>query len=196
MAHHIYTTDAFVLDSIPTGEADAFFVLFTRDLGLIRAIAKGVRLQKSKLRYSLQEFSQTKVSLVRGKEVWRITSARIEDSLYSRYRNDKQVLHVIAQIDVLLKRLVGGEEKNEALFEIVIEAIEFLESHEQWGEELKLFEITVVLKILHNLGYMRRVPELERSIEEPLSLELLKSLEPHKALALREINTSLHETQL
>ncbi len=196
MAHHIYTTDSFVLDSQLSGEADRYYTLFTKDLGLIRANAKGVRLQKSKLRYSLQDFSRSTISLVRGKEIWRITSARIEDSLFARYRDDKPVLHLIAQVSALLRRLLGGEEKNEELFMLIAAGISFLEQAKLTDIQLKHLEIILVLRVLNNLGYLRQVQEFETFLSEPLSLELLTALEPYKVHALKEINMSLHETQL
>jgi DNA repair protein RecO len=196
MAHHIYTTDAFILESQLSGEADRYFTLFTKDFGLIRATARGVRLAKSKLRYSLQELSRSRISLVRGKEVWRITSARIEENLFSKYRNQKPVLYLIAQISTLIKRLVGGEEKNEPLFMIVSDVISFLESKTFSDQELKYVEIIAVLRILHNLGYLRNTSELQPFVHSGWSDALLSELEPHKNFALREINTSLRETQL
>ncbi len=196
MAHHIYTTDAFVVESAPSGEADRFFTLFTEDLGLIRAVAKGVRLQKSKLRYSLQDLSLSKISFVRGKEVWRITSAHIEDDLYRRHQGNAAVVHVIAKVLGLIKRLVTGEQKDEKLFSILAQAFAFLETRAEWKDELKLFEIIVVLQILDNLGYLSRKPEFRRFLFEPWSAELLSAMEEHKALALKEINSSLKETQL
>jgi DNA repair protein RecO (recombination protein O) len=196
MAHHIYTTDAFVLDSQLSGEADRYYTLFTKELGLIRATARGVRLQKSKLRYSLQDFSRSTISLVRGKEVWRITSARINDSLFARYREDKAVLHLVAQITTLLRRLLGGEEKNEELFTLISDGISFLEQKSYSAQELKYLEIIIVLRILNNLGYLRHVEEFKLFLREPLTETLLISLEPLKAQALKEINMSLKETQL
>ena len=44
--HHIYETNAFVLKNIPHGEADAMLTLFTEELGLIRALAQGIRYEK------------------------------------------------------------------------------------------------------------------------------------------------------
>ena len=55
MAHHVYTTPAYLIESTPSGEANKSYLLFTKDLGMIRATAQGVRLLKSKLRYSLQD---------------------------------------------------------------------------------------------------------------------------------------------
>ena len=196
MAHHIYTTDAFVIESTLSGEADRFFTLFTRDLGLVRAAAKGVRLQKSKLRSSLQDFSRSTISFVRGKEIWRITSAKLEDNLYHRYEKDKPIVHVIAHILGLIKRLVVGEQKDEALFDILANAFHFLEQRSSWADELKLFEIIVVLRILDNLGYLRQRLEFQDFLRTPWNEELLLSMQEHKHIALKEINSSLKETQL
>jgi DNA repair protein RecO len=196
MAHHIYTTDALIIESSPAGEADRFFLLFTRDLGVVRAMAKGVRLQKSKLRASLQDFSLSKVSLVRGKDIWRLTNARLEYSYYADVKDHKPVLHVIAQICALIKRLVGGEEKNQELFNIVDDAFGFLKTKTYSPEALKSIEIITVLRILHNLGYLRQVPELMTYIGSGWDPQLLETMKSHKDLALREINSSLRETQL
>ena len=70
--HTIFETDCFVISSSPQGEANKQLDLLTRDFGLIRATAQGVRWLKSKLRYSLTDFSFTHASLVRGKEFWRV----------------------------------------------------------------------------------------------------------------------------
>jgi DNA repair protein RecO (recombination protein O) len=196
MAHHIYTTDAIVIESTPAGEADRFFTLFTRELGLIRASAKGVRLQKSKLKYSLQDFSRSTISLVRGKEIWRITSARIEDNIYHRYAHDAAVLRMIAKVLSLIKRLVAGEQKDERLFAILLNAFNFLETHGAWKEELVPFEIILVLRILDDLGYAPRRQEFKHFLVGEWSSALLLEMEQYKALAFKEINTSLRETQL
>ncbi len=195
VAHHIYTTDAYVLDRTASGEADEFLTLFTRDLGLVRAAVRGVRLEKSKLRYALQDLSESRVSLVRGKEVWRVTTAVFKDSFHTRYRNQKPVLAVVGNCAALLRRLVAGEEKNEKLFNAVCEAFDFLASRE-WGSELALFEIMLVLKILHHLGYASSNTTLTPLVAEPWSFATLENLAPHRALAIREINTSLRESQL
>ena len=195
MAHHIYTTDAYVLDASASGEADEFLTLFTRDLGLVRATARGVRLEKSKLRYSLQNLSLSRISLVRGKEVWRVTTAELKNSLHTRHREQKNILAVVANCSALIRRMIAGEEKNEVLFSVISSAFDFLASRE-WGKELELFEIALVLKILHNLGYASADEKLLPFVRQMWSPELLSALAPHKSLAVREINTSLRESQL
>src|SRR5665213_2708544 len=71
-----YHTEALVLGSRESGEADKVFALFTRDFGLVRARASSVRSESSKMRYALQKYSRASISLVRGKRGWRILDTR------------------------------------------------------------------------------------------------------------------------
>lgn len=80
MSHEIYTTKGYIISSEGKSESDKNFFILTKDLGLIRATAQGVRKIESKLRYSLQDFSFSEISFVMTKAGWRITSASILES--------------------------------------------------------------------------------------------------------------------
>jgi DNA repair protein RecO (recombination protein O) len=196
MAHHVYTTEAFVIESIPSGEANKMFTVFTRELGMIRASAQGVRHLKSKLRFSLQDYSYAQVSAVRGKEIWRITNAKAEWNLYQLYKTRTDIMHVIAQVFALLKRLMPGEEKNEHLFMVLHHAFQFLKETEIKAEEVKSFERIIVMNILHHLGYMGQEQGLTQFIDAPWSHELLTEMNEKKAESLSAINRAIKETQL
>src|SRR3989338_8324981 len=107
--YHIYHTEAFVLGAKNRGEANKVITIYTRELGLLRASAQGIRLSKSKSRFALQDFSYAKVDLVRGKEFWRVTSSTPISS-FPYLRRDKKSLSLIFQISKLLERLCAGEE--------------------------------------------------------------------------------------
>lgn len=128
-------------------EADRVYNILTRDLGLIRASAIGVRKESSKLRGALEPFSLSLVSLVRGKEYWRITSAQILKPI--------GVTPSLAKPFSLLEKLVQGEEAHPELFDTIESAISSTDFNET-------FEINLVAQILHKLGYLR---------EEDLGLE-------------------------
>ena len=116
MSHHIYKTEGFVLGSVNIGEANQYLSLFTKDLGLVKATARSVREERSKLRYSLQHFSYSSFSLVRGRNVWRITGAQEKYNIFHDCKGDKEKQQMLARLFSLLQRLLAGEEKNEHLF--------------------------------------------------------------------------------
>lgn len=196
MAHHVYNTEGFVIETTNSGEANKYFTVFTKELGMVRATAQGVRLLKSKLRFSLQEFSYARISLVRGKEVWRITNAKIEWNLHTLFREKKEIIFMLAQIFLLLRRLIPGEEKNEKLFLLLHHSFVFLQSAIFSKEEISSFEKIAVINILNNLGYIGNNPELSEFIDVSWSKELLSHMEIKKRSALQEINRAIKATQL
>ncbi len=196
MAHHIYHTEGYVLGTSPLGEANAFIRIYTRDLGLIHATAQGVRLQKSKLKYSLQEFSYSQVSVVRGKEIWRITNARPEYNLFFLFRERPLEQEVVVRILSVLERLVTGEESNPDLFSMIQAAFEFLETNQLARDQIRLFEFIVLLSMLDRLGYGPESSPLTRFADAPLSLELIAEMDKVKTEAGTFIRGSLRESQL
>src|SRR3989344_9675325 len=153
MSHHIYHTEGFVLRGESIGEANKYFRIFTKDFGMIGGVAQGVRLLKSKLRYSLQDYSYSKISLVRGKNTWRIVGAIKEKNLRDSL-DDSDKFYVLAKAFSLLNRLVRGEEKNESLFDHIFSACEFLEKEDVNDFYLKNFERVLAMRILRSLGYL------------------------------------------
>lgn len=140
MSYHIYTTEGIVLRQSPLREADRIYSIFTEELGLISATANGVRKESSKLRGSLEPLSLSKISLVKGREYWRITSAIYERTIPRDF----------VQPFSLLEKLVRGEERNPELFQIIVDSIRQHKEHDQ------MFEPHLVSRILYHLGYMRR----------------------------------------
>ncbi|HEY4528703.1 MAG TPA: recombination protein O N-terminal domain-containing protein [Candidatus Paceibacterota bacterium] len=144
MSYHIYTTKGLVLSSRGVGEADRIYSILTRDLGLIRARATAVRKAASKLRGALEPFSLTSVSLVRGKDYWRLTSAELIKKIPKR--------ETLARPLALLEKLVQGEAPHPELLNAIEENFDSTESK-------------LVSHILYHLGYLKNtdldLPEKE-----------------------------------
>jgi len=107
MAIEKYTTISIVLQTFDQGEHDRVYKLFTRDFGVIMAHAKSIRKLESKLRAHLQVGNMCLVTLVKGREVWRITGAEGEQS------PPVFVYDVIA----IVTRFMRGEGTHKALFD-------------------------------------------------------------------------------
>ncbi len=197
MTHHHYDTEALVVWGSAEGEANRSLLLFTKELGLVRGLARGVRRERSKLRYSLRELSHTRVSLVRGREVWRVTGAVIMADFHQALLGQPRSQKLAARLCLLLRRLLPGEEKNEVLFNVVIQALAYLSEKKPHGEVLSAVEHLTVLRMLAALGYRSSDPSFagvlsSADIGEP-SLTLMSGYR-HQSIA--EINALLHETHL
>lgn len=193
--YNIYTTKAIVIKSVPIGEANKLYFLLTKDLGFIKATAQGVRLAKSKLKSSLQDFYCINISVVRGKEIWRITSAQNTKQIKLIGNLDK--IFVVKNIFSLLLRLIHGEEKNEKLFECIENFYNFIFDNHLGGEELRDLETLTVLRILYNLGYFKNNVSYDEYLDNSeLTNLMLKNFNNKRKQAISEINISLKETHL
>lgn len=201
--HNIYTTSGFIIDSRPYGEADKIISIFTRNLGLIKCSAQGIRLEKSKLRCHARDYSFGTFSLVRGREFWRLTSAQGKELRSTKYevrstenKIRKSNLELSAKIAVVLKRFLHGEEANVELYECIDRCAEAAEvyANEQYSTAL---EPLIVLKILANLGYIPNSNQLAQFIDsKEISAELLKQVSIQKTYINQHINRALRESHL
>jgi DNA repair protein RecO len=193
--HNIYTTKAIIIKSISIGEANKLYLLITKDLGFIKATAQGVRLAKSKLKTTLQDFYCVNVSLVRGKEIWRITS--VQSIKQVKLSDDLNKISVIKNIFSLLLRLIHGEEKNEKLFECIEEFYQFIFDSSLDLEYLKDLETLTVLRVLYNLGYFKKTEDfMDYLNDSEISISILENFKLKRKQAVLEINLSLKETHL
>lgn len=184
--HHIYTTPAFVVSSLPKGEAGKSLLLFTRDFGMIWATAQGIRLEQSKLRHHIQDYSFSYVSIVRGKEMWRLTGA---GELEEKIKPSKLYVRILN----VLKRLLTGEEKNEKLFEIIETSAQA--SFDE--KDTEFVECIIMLRILNALGYISNKKEFEQFLaDNSLAPGLIEEMKKVKLLVVQEINSALKESQL
>lgn len=195
MSHHIYHTKGIVIESFDVKEANKSYWIFTRDLGMVVAAAQGVRLSASKLRFSLQPLSLVDVSLVRGRAYWRVVNAREISNTYWKIKDMPYSVPMISRVLRLLRRLVTGEEKNEALFDKLFEGITYLSETKETKEIMNL-EFVLLLQILYSLGYFAPPTELLWSINDPLSPEMLVTMGNFRLQAASIINSSIKETQL
>lgn len=207
--YSIITTEGFVIDSRPYGEAGKLLYIFTRDHGLVLATAQGIRLEKSKLRYFIQDYSFGVFSFVKGKEYWRLTNAqetgnvRLETrdrSLDVGNREDKYD-HVAgfgfelrAKIALLLKKMLQGEEPHPELFD-VISVLDLYESRLRLHQDL--VESLIVLRIFHKLGYIGNIPEINPLLaSNEISEEILSIVEKNRVFINQNINKAIKESHM
>ena len=223
--HSIVTTPGFIIDSSSHGEADKVYYIFTRDLGLVRVVAQGIRLEKSKLRYHMKDYSFGVFSMVRGKEIWRLISA--QESPYkespcqeSPYKENSRaeisrkpsVNELFARLSMLLRRVLHGEEANVDLFNHLESCSNFLNKQgstepaldapiESVADAPPLYESSleslVVLRILHSLGYVGNDKEIQEYIvNSEITPELLAKVTPCRAILNKHINKAIQESHL
>jgi DNA repair protein RecO (recombination protein O) len=190
LSYHIYTTNALVLSHAPRREADRVYSILTQDFGLIRASAGGVRKESSKLRGSLEPFSFSSISLVRGKEFWRITSAKINFTLKEAL-GDKEMTQAFARVLSLVERLLVGEATHPEIYNILEHTTRFVRENSLESEDVEIF---MLINILSELGYISRDQSL--GVIGEMSPDKIALIKEERRKFIEVINKGLRESSL
>jgi len=183
MSYHVYTTESLILKGNSNREADGYFSILTRDLGVITAGAKGVRLLRSKLAPSLLEASYSTLSLVRGRYSWRIIGGTpITNTAHSfdgRSRPRIIWFHFLHTV----RFLISGEEKNVRIFSLALGFHESLSRRDFQEDELNALECLGIFHLMYELGYAHARPEYEAFFQN----DLFSDISIQKAIDLRPL---------
>jgi DNA repair protein RecO (recombination protein O) len=86
---------AIVLNSRPLGEADRMLRLFTRELGRVDAVVKGVRKTSSRWGGRLEPYNVCDLMLYQGRTLYTVTQAHLVD-VFLKLRDDREALTAAA----------------------------------------------------------------------------------------------------
>ena len=153
MTYHTYTTKAVVCGTFNRNTADASYLLFTREAGMLYADARSSRQERSKQRYALQDFSLVRVSLIKGRRNWRVGSIEALDNYYHQ-ADGKEARGSVVSLCVVLRRFMKGEVVDIHLFDYVTQA------------ERKFVLNVIQVSILAGLGYVdvKQIPYAVREV--------------------------------
>lgn len=181
MSHRMYTTEAIVCGSKNSYTSDCSYLLFTKEMGMLWASARSVRMEKSKQRYALVDFSIIRVSLVKGKGGWRIGSVEAVSNPFMEARQ-RSCRAGVAAVIKLLRRFVQGEESHPSIFRDAVMALSCIAAADtDDGVDL---QDQFTLRTLNTLGYIAPHNSYRELIEnsDPWSVPQKISREAHRAI--------------
>jgi len=141
-------TEAVVLRHSDMGEADRLLTMFSRDAGIIRAVAKGARRIHSKKAGHLEPFTRVSLMLARSHELWIVTQAVALD-LFLPLREDLVLTAEAAYVLELIDRFSYEEGENRALYSLLVETLERLSRGDPVFPAVHFFE----LHMLDHIGF-------------------------------------------
>src|SRR6185437_8331917 len=145
---HKYSTETIVLSRAPVAEESALLTLLTREMGLVRARAQGIRKPGAKLASALATFAEADAILVAGKEGWRVSGALLRENWFRALPRMARLR--AGRVASLILRLVHGETPDPALFD-TFKA--FLSALAEFPESLHdAAECLAALRVLSALG--------------------------------------------
>ncbi|NLV16223.1 MAG: DNA repair protein RecO [Syntrophomonadaceae bacterium] len=141
-------TEALVLKAFDLREADQILTVFSRDLGKIPVVAKGVKKPQSSLRGMVQPFCMSQFYLTRSGEMYLMTQGKII-RFFGNIREDLDKTLQALYILELLDKSLADYDPHPRLFKLTAEVFNYLEDNPASLILLNFFEI----HLLNMLGF-------------------------------------------
>ena len=140
---------AIVLRHADWGEADRLVTIYTREHGKLRAVAKGARKITSRKAGHLEPFTQVKLQLSRGRDLFIVTQADTLEA-YLPLRESLMLTGYASYLVELLDRFVYEDESpNPSLFRLLADSLKRLADHTDTWLTVRYYE----MRLLDYLGF-------------------------------------------
>lgn len=117
-------TEGIVLRTFALGDTSRIAVLYTRDLGLVKVVAKGARKSPSRFGFALEPLSRSRIVIYHkpDRDLQLLSQAETIEATGNALRSLERIAHAEAAIE-LIDRLVWGEEAHGALYDLLQAAL-------------------------------------------------------------------------
>lgn len=150
-----FTTEAINLKNYPLNDNDSIVVMFSKQKGLIRAVAKGAKKPKSKLGARIQMFIANKLMLFEGKNLDTISEAQSLNT-FSKIRYDLDKLSYSMYIAEIVNLFCSSEynkdENSSQIYELLFSVYDLIALCKSKTELLALV-LKFQLKLMDILGW-------------------------------------------
>lgn len=189
------TTRAIILARASAGEGSARVSFYTEAYGLIAALAKSAREERSKLRAHLQVGSCGHYTLVRGAHGWRSIGAVSTVNIHFALADNQPAQQAAGRVLSILRLLIHGEEQNTGVFSAAWDFLHAL-AHLPPGEAVTLAEYAAMVRILHRLGYAAPAKDIPHLSGATFAAPALRELQPFKGRLIKTIQDALFASGL
>ena len=147
-----YTTDAINLRSYDLSDADKIVVMYSRDKGLLRSVAKGVKRPKSKLGARMDSLVANTLQFSRGRNLDTICQAQTINS-FKKIREDMLKLMCSSYIsEIVVNFGVENDPSSQETYNLLYRVLEKI-SNASTKKDILLAVIRFQLKIMNISGF-------------------------------------------
>lgn len=147
-----YTMQAINLKSYNLGESDKIIVMYSREHGIVRCVAKGVKKSTSKLGGRMQMLNANKLLLAKGKKLDIVCQAELVDNFKEIHKCITKLTYAIYCAELINAFGLENDSNSVQIYDILFESLKntALSAND---EEVLWTIIRFKLKLLQQLGY-------------------------------------------
>ena len=153
--------EGIVLRTFPLGDTSRIVVVYTREMGVVRMVAKGARQSPSRFGFALQPLTRSRFVIYHkpDRDLHLVSQADTLTAWGSELAELERLAHAQAATE-LIDRLVWGEEPHEELFDLLVRAIEAVVAAP--APSLPAVTLAFELQVASLLGYRPRLESCAR----------------------------------
>lgn len=147
-----FVTDAINLKSYNLSEADKIIVMYSKDKGLIRGVAKGVKKPKSKLGARMDLLVANTLMLHKGRNLDTICQAEVVNSFYKTRQDIDKICYSSYVTEVVHNFGIEEDPCSEVIYNLLYKTLNTISSAEN-KVEILLAVIKFQLKMMIESGF-------------------------------------------
>ncbi len=147
-----FVTDAINLKAYNLSEADKIIVMYSKDKGLIRGVAKGVKKPKSKLGARMDLLVANKLMLYKGKNLDRICQAEALNTFQKTRQNMDKIFYSMYITEVVNNFGVEDDPCSKEIYDLLYKALDKI-SNASTNVEIMIAVIKFQLKMMQISGF-------------------------------------------
>ena len=136
-----FRASAVVLRHSDWGEADRILTLYTREQGMVRAIAKGARKVTSRKAGHLQPFTHITVQLAKGRDLLIITQVETVNAFLPLHDDLVKTGYAAYVVELLLRFSYEEESANPTVFRLLVETLDRIEKEDEAWLAIRYYEM-------------------------------------------------------
>lgn len=147
-----YVTDAINLKSYNLNDADKIIVMYSKDNGLIKGVAKGIKKPKSKLGARMDLLAANTIQLLKGRSIDTILQAQTVNN-FRKTREDIDKLMLSSYVSELVMNFgEGSEAASKEIYDLLYKALNRISDSNSKKDSL-IAVIKFQLKLLLIMGF-------------------------------------------
>jgi len=147
-----YKTDAINLKSYDFGEADKIVMMYSKDKGLIKCMAKGSKKQNGKLGGRMDMFVANKLLLTKGKSMDSVSQAEVLNSFLKLRENTDKMFYSMYCVETVKNFGEENDDESEAVYNLIYSVLSVISECKN-EVEIMLAVMRFQLKIMEIFGY-------------------------------------------